>query len=290
MTTRHKKKKKSYTIMFIPDDNGRTFHFRVRKNIIHSFFFFLVIFILGVAALIIKSGEIGAKLQFTYSLLKEKRDLDKENEELRKSLEKFEYLEQMTAYLRRLASTVGQKDIEAPVARVALSDKEQIFEEDSVDAIISNLRADESEVLKELGVSSASRQELYVSIPNISPVDGWITKSFIKDAKNQANSHLGVDFAAKEGTPIRATAPGIVESVVNDTYYGLFITIKHKFGFVTRYGHCMQVLVLKEDTVKRGQAIALVGNTGSSSAPHVHYEIVKDGKPVDPNRYIFDRL
>ncbi len=276
--------------MFIPDDNSRTFHFRVRKSIIFSFFFFLVAFILGIAALIVKSGEIGAKLQFTYSLLKEKRDLDKENEELRKTLEKFEYLEQTTAYLRRLASAVGEKDIEAPVARAPLSDKEEIFEEDSVDVFISAVRTEEAEALKSLGISSASRQELYVAIPNISPVDGWITKQFFKDPQNMGNSHPGVDFAAKEGTPIRATAPGIVQSVVNDTYYGLIVTVKHKFGFVTRYGHCLQVLVVKDDPVKRGQTIALVGNTGRSSAPHVHYEIVKDDKPVDPKLYIFDHL
>jgi murein DD-endopeptidase MepM/ murein hydrolase activator NlpD len=64
------------------------------------------------------------------------------------------------------------------------------------------------------------------------------------------------------------------------------VTIKHGYGFMTRYGHCLQVLVNKGDHVERGQTIALVGNTGRSSAPHLHYEIIKEGKNVDPQEYI----
>jgi murein DD-endopeptidase MepM/ murein hydrolase activator NlpD len=99
-----------------------------------------------------------------------------------------------------------------------------------------------------------------------------------------------VDFAAQTGTLIRATAPGIVESVVFDTYFGLLITVKHRFGFVTRYGHCSQSLVSKGDKVRRGQTVALVGNTGRSSAPHLHYEVIKNGRHVDPLKYTFDRF
>jgi len=64
------------------------------------------------------------------------------------------------------------------------------------------------------------------------------------------------------------------------------VTIRHDFGFVTRYAHCSQVLVSVRDRVNRGQTIALVGNTGRSTAPHLHYEVLKDGKHVDPADYI----
>ena len=112
----------------------------------------------------------------------------------------------------------------------------------------------------------------------------------MKNNQNPSMSHLGVDFAAQKGTPIRSTAPGVVEDVINDTYFGLLITIKHKFGIMTRYGHCMQTLVSKGDKIERGQTVALLGNTGASSAPHLHYEILKDGKNVDPMKYMFDRI
>lgn len=276
--------------MFVPDDNGKTYYFRVNKNILYSLIFFLIVFALGITALIIKTGEIGAKLQFTYSLLNEKRRLNEENEKLKRVVKKIESIKQSTAYLKRLASTIGEKGLEVPVSQTAYNNRENFFEEDSLDAFIVDLRTDESEVYKQLEIMNATREDLYASIPNISPVDGWITKKFLKDNKNPTSNHLGVDFAAQKGTPIRSTAPGIVEGVVNDTHFGLFVTVKHKFGFVTRYGHCMQTLVSKGDRVERGQTIALLGNTGTSSAPHVHYEILKDGKNVDPIKYMFDRI
>ena len=285
-----KKKKKVYTVMVVPDDNGRTFYFRVSKGVLYSIIFFLIIFAIGITALIIKTGEIGAKLQFTYSLLNEKRRLGEENEKLKRVVKKIESIEQTTSYLKRLASAVGEKSLEVPVSQMTYNNKETVFEEDSLDAFIVDLRADESDVYKQLGILSATKEELYAAIPNISPVDGWITKKFVKDNENPSHNHLGVDFAAKEGTPIRSTAPGTVESVVNDKYFGLLIAIKHKFGFITRYGHCMQALVTKGDRIERGQTIALLGNTGSSSAPHLHYEVIKDGKNVDPLKYMFDRI
>lgn len=285
-----KKKKKSYTVMFIPDDNGRTFFIHINRYLIHSTIFFLVIFVIGIILLLVKSGEIGAKLQLTYSLLNENRRLNEENEKLKNIVKKIESIERTSFYLRRLASVVGENELETPVSKITHTNKETIFTEDSLDAFIGDIRTEGSEVYKQLKVSSASREEISVSIPNIRPVDGWITKKFFRDNNNKLLNHLGVDFAAKSGTPIRSTAPGVIKDVENDKYFGLLVTVKHKFGFVTRYGHCMQILVSKGDYVERGQTIALLGNTGRSSAPHVHYEIIKDGKNIDPLKYIFDRL
>jgi len=275
--------------MFVPDDNGRTFYIRINRYVIYSLIFFLIIFVLGIGALLLRSGEIGAKLQLTYSLLNENKRLKNENDKLLSITQKLESIEQTSVYLQRLATAVGEGTLSAPVSKADHS-KEKMFTEDSLDAFIGDLRTEESDVYKQLKVSSASRKELSLSIPNISPVDGWITKKVIKDPENPHNNHAGVDFAAKEGTPIRSTAPGIVHDVSNDTYFGLIVTVKHKFGFITRYGHCLQILVSKGDPVRRGQTIALIGNTGRSSAPHVHYEILKDGKNVDPMEYVFKRL
>jgi murein DD-endopeptidase MepM/ murein hydrolase activator NlpD len=126
------------------------------------------------------------------------------------------------------------------------------------------------------------------SIPYIRPVRGWITRGFGDTAPNGGGPHLGVDFAAAEGTPIHATAPGEVVEIYNDEYLGKTLVVKHSLGFTTRFGHCAQVLVAKGDHVERGQAIALVGNTGRSTAPHLHYEVIKNGKTVNPLRYMVD--
>ena len=275
--------------MFVPDDNGRTFYIRINRSVMYALIFFCVIFVLGISALLLRSGEIGAKLQLTYSLLNENKRLAEENEKLRNITQKIESIEHTSNYLKRLATSVGEGSISTPVSKLSTT-KEDIFTEDSLDAFIGDLRAEESEVYREMKVSSASREELSLSIPNIAPVDGWITKYYLKDATAPQHNHLGVDFAATEGTPIRSTAPGIIHDVSNDTYFGVIVTVRHKFGFITRYGHCMQALVSKGDRVERGQTIALLGNTGRSTAPHVHYEILKDGKNVDPLTHIFKRF
>ncbi len=275
--------------MFVPDDNGRTFYIRINRSILYALIFFCIIFVFGISALLLRSGEIGAKLQLTYSLLNENKRLAEENKKLRNISQKIVSIEQTSSYLKRLATSVGESDIITSVS--ALSKKnEDLFTEDSLDAFIGDLRTEGAEVYKEVKASSATGVELSLSIPNISPVDGWITKRFNKDTKTPGDNHLGLDVAATTGTPIRATAPGVVHDVSHDTYFGLIVTIKHKFGFITRYGHCMQALVAKGDRVQRGQTIALLGNTGRSSAPHVHYEILRDGKNVDPEKYIYKRL
>ena len=124
------------------------------------------------------------------------------------------------------------------------------------------------------------------SIPNILPVDGWVTRQFLRTNDSSPSYHQGVDFAATLGTPIKATAPGIVEDVRTDPFLGLLITVNHENGYTTKYGHCSQVLIAIHDRIKRGQMIALVGNTGRSTAPHLHYELLKDGVNIDPLKYL----
>jgi len=275
--------------MFVPDDNGRTFYIRISRSIIYALIFFCIIFVLGISALLLRSGEIGAKLQLTYSLLNENKRLAEENKKLRNITQKIESIEQTTGHLKRLATSVGESDIITSVSLLSKKN-EDMFTEDSLDAFIGDLRTEELKVYKEVKASSATGLELSLSIPNISPVDGWVTKQYKKDAEAPVDNHLGLDFAATAGTPIRSTAPGVIHDVSHDTYFGLVVTVKHKFGFITRYGHCMQALVVKGDRVQRGQTISLLGNTGRSSAPHVHYEILRDGKNVNPEKYIYKRF
>jgi murein DD-endopeptidase MepM/ murein hydrolase activator NlpD len=283
-----RKKRKTYTLMFVPDDDGRTFYLRVSRFLIFSFFFFLIIFVVGISVLLLRSGEIGAKLQLTYSLLNENKQLKDENVKLRKIMTKIESIEETSIYLQRIARTIGDASLDASAAALT-PPEEKVFTEDSLDTYIGDLRTESSAVYPDLKVETATRTELSLAMPNIMPVDGWITKKFYRNTDTPNDNHAGVDFAANEGTPVRATAPGVVHDVSSDTYLGKIVTVKHKYGFITRYGHCSQILVSKGDQVERGQTVALVGNTGRSTAPHVHYELLKDGKNIDPLVYILKR-
>jgi murein DD-endopeptidase MepM/ murein hydrolase activator NlpD len=98
--------------------------------------------------------------------------------------------------------------------------------------------------------------------------------------------HYGVDIANRQGTPVYATAEGVVSLTGYDSDYGRIIKISHPHKFETRYGHLYSFLVSKGDHVRKGQMIALMGNTGHSTGPHLHYEVLYDGKKVNPARYL----
>ena len=98
--------------------------------------------------------------------------------------------------------------------------------------------------------------------------------------------HKGIDIASKEGSNILAVADGVVTWSGERTGYGKMVEINHGNGYFTRYGHNKQQLVKAGDTVKKGEAIALVGSTGRSTGPHVHIEVIHNGKQVNPDKYL----
>lgn len=98
--------------------------------------------------------------------------------------------------------------------------------------------------------------------------------------------HNGIDFSAPEGTDIMATAAGVVSYAADKDGYGNMVEINHGDGLVTRYGHTKVMLVRVGDLVRKGQIIARVGMTGRTTAPHVHYEVVRDGLYLNPAKYL----
>jgi murein DD-endopeptidase MepM/ murein hydrolase activator NlpD len=127
--------------------------------------------------------------------------------------------------------------------------------------------------------------------PSISPTQGWLTSQFsqarMHPIYHEARRHEGIDISAREGTPIVAPAGGLVIEVSTEPGYGRTLRIDHGYGVVTRYAHCSKILVRVGQRVKRGAEIALVGNTGISTSPHLHYEVEVWGRPMDPRNYIF---
>jgi len=104
------------------------------------------------------------------------------------------------------------------------------------------------------------------------------------DPLTQQNAwHEGTDFPAAYGTPIQATAEGVVSRAAFDNEYGYFVDIQHKNGVVTRYAHAQELLVKEGDFVKQSQVIAKVGSTGRSTGPHLHYEVLRDGVTLGKN-------
>ncbi len=146
------------------------------------------------------------------------------------------------------------------------------------------------EALESLTVH-VDRLERTPSMSPISPTQGWFTSPFsasrIHPIHHDARPHEGIDISAPKGTPILAPASGRVVDVSTRSGYGKMVTIDHGHGVVTRYAHCERTLVQVGQWLKRNEKIALVGNTGIATAPHLHYEVLYRGRPVDPRTYIF---
>jgi murein DD-endopeptidase MepM/ murein hydrolase activator NlpD len=136
-----------------------------------------------------------------------------------------------------------------------------------------------------------TKRNLLASTPSIRPVDGWITSKFgyrTSPFTGQKEFHSGLDISNKSGTKIIATANGRVSYAAGKMYIGNMVTIDHGFGRVTKYGHLKKILVKAGQEIKRGDVIALLGNTGRSTGPHVHYEVRINGTPVNPLKYILN--
>lgn len=156
----------------------------------------------------------------------------------------------------------------------------------------------ESKSLDELQMLSKDKEKFSTAIPAIWPIDRSLLRNKIgafgyrmHPKLHSWKFHKGVDMAGRTGDPIYATGDGVVEQVVlnrSRVGYGTQILINHGFGYKTRYAHLNKVHVQRGDSVKRGQLIADLGNTGISTAPHLHYEVIYRNANVNPINY-FDK-
>jgi murein DD-endopeptidase MepM/ murein hydrolase activator NlpD len=113
-------------------------------------------------------------------------------------------------------------------------------------------------------------------------LDGFVTRGKVGEGDAQGEAHPGIDIAAPIGTPIRASGGGTVAATGADADYGMFVLLRHPDGYETMYGHASRVLVHESDTVSAGVVIALTGNSGRSTAPHLHFEVRRQGQSLDP--------
>lgn len=164
--------------------------------------------------------------------------------------------------------------------------------------IISKELVVQSKSLDEIAKLAKDREKLLSAIPAIQPVKnedlrrlasgfGYRSDPFTKIRK----FHAGMDFSAKTGTPIYATGDGVVTRADNKaTGYGNHIVIKHGYGYETLYAHLSKYKARRGQKVKRGDIIGYVGSTGRSEAPHLHYEVHKGGKPIDPINFYYGNI
>jgi murein DD-endopeptidase MepM/ murein hydrolase activator NlpD len=172
---------------------------------------------------------------------------------------------------------------------IRLREDQQALEESFQRLSRDTLLAEQN--LQDLYELLADQKQFFGALPTRKPASGYFTSGFgVRKAPygGSEKMHEGLDVANHVGTPIVATANGTVSFASQKPGYGNTVIIDHGYGVETWYGHARQVLVKPGQKVRRGQRIALMGNSGRSTGPHVHYEVRINSIPVDPLSYILE--
>ena len=305
--SRNIKKKEYFTFMFLPGPSAKVRTLSISKSVIKSV-------LLSVAAVILLS----LYLIYEYNDVKDKVwELQSMREELMQQKAQVQnFALNILDYKRQMFLL---RDLDTKLRRVvslAPRDKAQQVlgiggpDELGLQNLTSMGEKRQDEALKEMHQEltqlkgAASKQEaslqmlieyfedkrsLYASTPSVWPVRGWVTSPFgnrTSPFSGILKFHEGMDIAAQTGTPVVTPADGVVIKAGFSTGYGNMVEISHGYGLKTVFGHNSRLNVKAGQRVKRGDVISYVGDTGSSTGPHLHYEVRVNGLPVNPVKYM----
>ncbi len=285
---------KKFTILVIPEGSHRVRRFGVKRSLLNWVACGLVLFLLGLSALVfdyvrsnLDQGEFDRLQVENREQRDEMRRLVVKLEDLRKEMV---VLAQNDAKVRVMAKLSRPKgDSLTGVGGPGSDDLPQEYSD--IQRRIDDLRHQidlQRESQEEIQGFLNDQRSLLAAKPSGAPVKGWITSSFgmRRDPFNgRRKMHEGYDIAARTGTPVTATADGIVSQSKAVPGYGKMVVIDHGYGYRTYYGHNSKNYVKVGQRVKRGDRIAAVGNTGRSTGSHVHYEVRLNGVPVNPKKF-----
>jgi murein DD-endopeptidase MepM/ murein hydrolase activator NlpD len=251
-----------FSIIIVPHDLKKTRTFRIPYALFYTIvglvaagLIIMIIFAATYGSLLIKSEEAIMYKKQIVELTKRQEQMG----ELRRNLAQ---LRSMNLQVRRMLGLIV-----TPQDSVAMSEAEK------KPGIPRELQAEQASMLR--------------AIPTFWPVRGFITSRFTA-ARGERDSlfHGGIDIAVDRGTPVRAAASGYVTEAGWNDSYGYYVLIDHGYGIKTLYAHADMLVVMKGERVAQGQTIAYSGNTGRSTAPHLHFQVTQNNTPVDPLKYL----
>lgn len=202
-------------------------------------------------------------------------------------------LEALEVQMRKLAVLAGADPLPARVAGIggpvaAASGYDYVS--DRIEDLSSRIaRLDQQGLALERSMREKTR--LLASTPSVWPLRGYIASGFGQRSDpftGEIEWHQGLDIVAEPGTPVRSTADGVVVGAASSPTWGKTVVVSHGFGAVTRYAHLSRIEVRRGQRLRRGSVIGLVGNTGRSRGPHLHYEVWLDGRAQNPLDHIVD--
>ena len=284
--------KRSYTILILPG-GGRRF----RKLQVSAGFLVCLALIATVGAvgalwaphLLLQVQSQSVQVQ---RLMVEKQGLLAARDGIESELTQLSSdLDTLRAETERLSTALGVDDLPTSAPAAGGGGSSQTVGSAmarELDALRSRARnVDQS--LAQLDRAFHQRISMLASTPNTMPVEGWFSHGFgwRKDPwSGNRQFHRGIDIVADAGTPVVASADGVISLAQRNGDYGKTIDISHGYGYVTRYAHLGELLMRTGQRVKRGDLIGRVGSTGRSTGAHLHYEVVRDARRVNPWKYL----
>lgn len=288
-----------HTVMLIPQKSGRIVKFEISALFIKMVLFTLFIIIIGSTSILVDYFLIKEKSQNMKRLEKavmlQKIAIQKTTNMLhnRKNelgdLEKFDRQLRLISGLQESATRI--RYVGGPNGFNEIKNNQTL---DSRMLLLKLKKLDLDTKLQEisffqLGAYFQEQKDKLARTPSISPAKGHISSRYGKRRDpftDKIRYHRGLDISNREYTPVYAPADGIVDNVRIEGNLGLFLVIDHGYNIVTRYGHLAKTEVKAGRKVKRGDLIARIGNTGRSTAPHLHYEILINDQYVAPSKFI----
>jgi murein DD-endopeptidase MepM/ murein hydrolase activator NlpD len=296
--------KKKFTILFIPHQKGKVKETKVSATFLVSVLFGLLL-LFGFNLFL--SWDVATSALEKLKLSR----LEKENKYLEAKLGDFNSTitsikKQMTDLIEKeknVRMVFGLPDIDAqirelgiggPVTDQSATTNSELKGIDLAEFELEKLLRQsrfEKENFESIYSSLSQRKEFLDHTPSIIPTTGYLSCCFgyrVDPFTGINQLHSGIDLAADIGTPVYATAEGVVCSLERDVGLGRVIKINHKYGYLTVYGHLSQIGVRNGQSVKRGDLIGTVGNTGLTTGPHLHYEVYFQDQPQNPLKYILN--
>ncbi len=268
------KRKKGYILQLIPTDGGTT-----RSVVISSFFARFLITVFSVCVLIfgfLVYHAISMKEQMEHAkkIANTNLSLSQENAEYRQALDRLDSVRKIQKVISNLTEAF-------------LDDNPDKVIPDEFETLDSLNNSDIDNYVKKIQARLEKVKQTTDNRPSIKPVIGIISRKFGQKVPEDGTEHQGIDIATLLNDPIYSPAPGIVSYVGFKEDLGNTLTIDHGGGITTLYGHLNRVSVKVGEIVKRGQTIGVVGMTGNTTGPHLHYEVLTNNIHQNPEDFFY---
>ncbi|HAM38378.1 MAG TPA: hypothetical protein DCP53_03105 [Elusimicrobia bacterium] len=297
-----KEKSKMFTLMIVPHSTRRPISLDLSKG-------FVIALSIIFTGIVVWAGLIIHKQIDYWAMSSENKVLVKETEyftqEIIKTRQMADNLKEIERELKKLLGLKDKKKI-IQSGGPSVSDLENVtkyLQEKKLTITVSEfnkhfsaLKTETNELKESFAETNKfiqSERSRWASTPSVVPCYGPISCPFgprVHPIKGNREIHLAIDIEADRGTPIKTTANGEVILADWQPGYGKLVVIDHGWGFMTRYGHCSSIIVKRGQKVKKNQVIAYVGSTGYATAPHLHYEIWKNGIAQNPAKYLTEAI